>query len=291
MTAQGTPDGPIRRIAEHRLRATLYLGPIPSSQTNRMWRSEGEGIGMDLVEARSASRNDEGEWYDALRCQLVLSLLRSRNLRPRSVLDFGCGGAGVAMGLKVALPTARLAGYDPAIQEQDLTRMRADGLEGTATLTDLQQQAFDLVLVMDVLEHVSTPRDVLSDAIALVQPGGFVLLTVPAYRWLWSSHDEALGHVDRYTLPRLRSLSASAGSGWVERSAGYAFPSLLAGAAPVRLAERVTSRQRDHGSQMTDVSARLARALRRVGGWDLRLVGARSPAGLTCVQLLERARE
>lgn len=245
---------------------------------------------MDLVEARSASQADEGEWYDGLRCRLVLSLLRSQHLSPRSVLDFGCGSGGVALGLQEALPHARIVAYDPAMEDEDLTRMAAVGLSAAASSASLPGQSFDLVLVMDVLEHVTTPRDVLAQAMALVAPGGAILLTVPAYRWLWSSHDVALGHHDRYTLTRLRALSASADSRWVERTAGYALTSLLAGATPARLAERVVRRRRDHGSQMTDVSPALGSFLRRLGGWDLRLFGVRSPAGLTCVQLLERPR-
>ncbi len=60
---------------------------------------------------------------------------------------------------------------------------------------------YDLVLMLDVLEHIADDRGAAVLALEALRPGGYLLLTVPALPWLWSRHDEANAHVRRY-LPR-----------------------------------------------------------------------------------------
>jgi hypothetical protein len=63
-----------------------------------------------------------------------------------------------------------------------------------------------LVLLMDVLEHVPDDYRLLSDLLAAIPVGGYLLVTVPAELALWSKHDESFGHYRRYDRQRLARL-------------------------------------------------------------------------------------
>lgn len=106
----------------------------------------------------------------------------------------------------------------------------------------------DLVLLMDVLEHVDDDEGLLREYAAKVPAGGHFLITVPAFRCLWSGHDEFLGHKRRYTLSQLEQVVRSAGLE-IEQSAYY-FSLVLPIAAALRLAQRTHRTRHAAKSQM-----------------------------------------
>ena len=65
------------------------------------------------------------------------------------------------------------------------------------------QSSFDLITLLDVLEHIENDQEFLKNLKSYLKRGGFLLITVPAYKFLWSEHDEALGHFRRYTASEL----------------------------------------------------------------------------------------
>lgn len=65
-------------------------------------------------------------------------------------------------------------------------------------------ESFDLICLFDVLEHIEDDIAALSSLKGLLTDGGTVLVTVPAYRWLWSTHDLVLHHKRRYTSRELK---------------------------------------------------------------------------------------
>jgi len=68
------------------------------------------------------------------------------------------------------------------------------------------EELFDLVTALDVLEHIENDAEALTEWHRLLKPDGKLLLTVPAYQWLWSEHDESLHHYRRYTASSLHGL-------------------------------------------------------------------------------------
>jgi len=70
---------------------------------------------------------------------------------------------------------------------------------------------YDLVCLLDVLEHIADDGAALARVCTLLKPGGRLLVTAPAYRWLWSAHDSAHHHHRRYTAGNLRQRAAAAG--------------------------------------------------------------------------------
>jgi SAM-dependent methyltransferase len=73
------------------------------------------------------------------------------------------------------------------------------------------EERFDLICLFDVLEHIDADVETLAALAPRLASGGWLMLTVPAYAWLWSEHDEHLHHKRRYTARRLRAKIAAAG--------------------------------------------------------------------------------
>ena len=93
-----------------------------------------------------------------------------------------------------------------------------------------------LILATDVLEHLEDDRVALRELHRVAAPDGRLLATVPAYRWLWSQHDDAHHHFRRYTLRRLRDRLRA--TGWEPLAWSYFNTALLPPIAVVRLLAR-----------------------------------------------------
>ena len=69
---------------------------------------------------------------------------------------------------------------------------------GDATHLPLPDNAFDVALLLDVVEHFERPEPVVAEARRILRPGGLVVITVPAVQWLFSDYDRQVGHFKRY---------------------------------------------------------------------------------------------
>jgi len=150
------------------------------------------------------ARTQESHWWFAARRQILRTQLRQLQLpADADILEVGSGtGANVAMlaefGRVLGL---EMNGEAITLAEAASTgaRERVRFLHGRCP-EDLPAKAgsFDLICLFDVLEHIQNDRDTLAALLPLLRPGGRILLTVPAYQWMWSPHDEHLHHHRRY---------------------------------------------------------------------------------------------
>jgi SAM-dependent methyltransferase len=144
---------------------------------------------------------------------------------------------------------------------------------------------FDLITCHDVLEHIEDDRGALLELRRVARPGGVLLITVPAYPRLWSSHDELNRHCRRYTRPEL--LSRAAEAGWQPLRTTHFNALLLPVAAAWRLGERLPSRKSE--APPTSELVRTPRSLNWLLEQPLRAeaallrTGRRIPAGLSLV--------
>lgn len=187
---------------------------------------------------------EERHWWFRGRRAVIDALLDRVDGRTAPVLDVGCG-AGRNLQLYARLGSAH--GVDPSSRAVEFCRLR--GLEnvtvGTADALPFEPEQFGLVAATDVLEHVPEPGAALAEMARVAAPGATLLLTVPAYGWLWSDEDERLGHYRRYTLAKLRAEAAAAG--W-EPAAGTYFNTLML--APIALARRLARQRRGNTSEL-----------------------------------------
>jgi SAM-dependent methyltransferase len=132
---------------------------------------------------------EDRHWWYRGRWAVVEALLSRTELpaEPR-ILDAGCGTGGnlvkfgrigVASGVE---PSAEAVGF---CRERGLERVQQAGLESLP----FEDDSFDLVAATDVVEHVAAEQQALRELRRVTASGGAMLLTVPAYMWLWSSED------------------------------------------------------------------------------------------------------
>jgi SAM-dependent methyltransferase len=81
-----------------------------------------------------------------------------------------------------------------------------DALDNAVARGDLARGSFDAVVLINVLEHVDDDAGMLGTLRDLLEPGGMLLLFVPALQWLFGSLDTLVGHRRRYAKPGLRAL-------------------------------------------------------------------------------------
>lgn len=145
-------------------------------------------------------------WFTARRAILAAELGRLGLPRDAAILEAGCGtGGNLEMlgrfGAVVAVePDAEARAY---AHERSGVAVHAGRLPGP--LPELGGP-FDLVAAFDVVEHVDDDAATVSALGRLARPGGHVVITVPAYQWMWSGHDVRHHHKRRYTAPACRAL-------------------------------------------------------------------------------------
>lgn len=146
-------------------------------------------------------------WWWRARERVVLAQLD--RVRPpggwRRALDVGCGDGLLFPALRGY--AACVEGVEP---DADLVT-RAAREDGTIHVRPFDSSfapghAFDLALFLDVLEHLDDPDAVVAHAASLMESGGTLLVTVPAFMHLWTTHDDINHHRTRYTRSRLTAL-------------------------------------------------------------------------------------
>ncbi len=182
---------------------------------------------MDLSERRGASSRRH-PWEKA-RAGFFRRVLRQARpySRPLTVLDVGAGDGYLATELFAELPPgSRLSCFDLNYSDADSATYGAAAPPGLSFVRDRPREAFDVILLLDVMEHVPDDdaflRDLTGENLA---EGGTVVVSVPALQSLFSKHDEALGHHRRYSPSDLRRVVAA--NGLVVQKAGGLFHSLL----------------------------------------------------------------
>ena len=147
--------------------------------------------------------------YAQTKYDILLEHLAGR--RGLRVLNAGCGSGELSLRLAAAGHT--VVGIDPEPRYIELARRNAVAYPGAdcsfavSSIEDYWGEAdFDCAVATDVLEHIADDRTAFRRLVELVRPGGLVLLTVPAGRWLFGHHDEMLGHFRRYSPAELRAL-------------------------------------------------------------------------------------
>ncbi len=225
---------------------------------------------------------DRHWWFEGRRV-ILRRLLEAQGVSG-PVLEVGCGN-GANLGMLEAF------GQITAVEPDDGDRARAaargigDVLPGSLPDGLAVDGPFGIVLALDVIEHV---EDDLASVIAmrgLLGPGGHLVLTVPAYPWLWSNHDRVNGHFRRYTRRTLSTLLARADMR-IERLS-YFNSFLLAPIAAVRLLGRLIG-QDGAGTGLPPGSINMA--LLKLLGFEARLLGRSNlPVGVSLVAIARRA--
>jgi 2-polyprenyl-3-methyl-5-hydroxy-6-metoxy-1,4-benzoquinol methylase len=151
-------------------------------------------------------------WWFVARRKLITQLVRGEagGRADVRILDVGCG---TGANLDALRRYGESFGVDLSSDAIEHCRMR--GLKDLAIsrLENLSysSNSFDIITALDVLEHVDDDLTAMGELYRICRPGGMLLVTVPAYGFLWSEHDEALHHRRRYAEYELRNKLTVAG--------------------------------------------------------------------------------
>jgi SAM-dependent methyltransferase len=180
-------------------------------------------------------------WEVARARFFVAALARAGQLARRvDVLDVGAGDGYFAGQLARRLPEgSRIVCYEPGYADEHLARLaRATGDARISFARVLPERRFDLIMLMDVLEHVPDDRAFLGDLVARrLQPGAHTLVSVPAWPSLFTRYDVIVAHHRRYRPRQLADVLRA--SGLSVQTSGGLFHSLLVPRIAEKLAERL----------------------------------------------------
>lgn len=186
------------------------------------------------------ARIQDTHWWFVGRREIISSVLRAHldgeaGAEPR-ILDVGCG-TGANLGLLRRFGTVQGVDSEPAAVE--FCRRCGESVVQHAPDQRLpfSDASFELVTLLDVIEHVRDDRDLLGEARRVLVPGGRVLVTVPAYPWMWGAQDRIAHHYRRYTRGRL--VASLFGAGFDLLRSSYFNTLLFPPIAVVRLARRL----------------------------------------------------
>jgi SAM-dependent methyltransferase len=169
---------------------------------------------MQADEYRKLAETEDRMWYfRALHRRRAHWLKRLLPAGPARVLDAGCGTGGFIKVMRATHAAWQVSGVDLSPVACGLARERT-GVEitaGSVTALPFADGAFDAITTGDVIYHVEDVAAALREFARCVRPGGVVLVNEPAYRWLWSYHDDATAGQHRFTRPELVALFRAAG--------------------------------------------------------------------------------
>jgi SAM-dependent methyltransferase len=169
---------------------------------------------MNPIAYEEMAEVEGNHWWFSGRRAILRDVIRTLGLgKSAQILEVGAGTGG---NLEMLAEFGTVA----AVEMDDHARSMA--LEKTRGRFDIRAGSFpdavpsfatdfDLICLFDVLEHIDSDVETLGAIRNLLAKRGRVLLTVPAYQWMWSSHDAFLHHKRRYSAAHLRSVAASAG--------------------------------------------------------------------------------
>jgi SAM-dependent methyltransferase len=118
-------------------------------------------------------------------------------------------GAGTGIIMKVLERFGKVCGVELSLEAiRFLKRRNLESLVRSDANEALpfRNEAFSVVTCLDVLEHLDKDFDLIQEMFRICKPGGYVILTIPAFQAFWSAHDKVLHHRRRYTKARLLAI-------------------------------------------------------------------------------------
>jgi len=169
---------------------------------------------MEAQVYREIQQIEQAHWWYVARRTIVfdLALRRADALSRPRILDIGCG-TGFNVAYLHSLGFTRVVGVDVAPEALEFCRSRhlTALVQADATRAPFLDGTFDMILALDVIEHIEDDVAAIRGLAKLLAPGGVLLIFTPAFQFLWGHQDEISQHFRRYTAGELRSKIEEAG--------------------------------------------------------------------------------
>lgn len=241
---------------------------------------------MDRKIYEQMAKLDADHWWFTARRRILADLIRrvARPPKDARILELGCGtGHNLTMlGQFGTVDASELDDTARAIASERLGKpVKAAALPDVSMF---EAGSYDLIALLDVLEHVPDDAASLTSIMSLLKPGAPLLLTVPINPWMWSAHDVAHHHHRRYRQREIETLATRAG---YQIDLISPFNTLLyPPIAAVRLLGKMTGKE---SSDDAMPSPGVNRLLGSIFGLEKNLIGrVPMPFGVSLVAVLRR---
>lgn len=168
---------------------------------------------MNNNEIKKMADLENNYWWHQGKIYLIETLVQRYfpEKEDLQILEIGCGTGGLT---KHLVKYGKVTGFD--ISEDAIEYCKSAGLKDVF-VQDMNtfnpqnyQEKYDLVLALDVLEHIQDDVGAMKKVYQILKNNGLFIINVPAHKFLWSEHDEALEHKRRYhSLELTRKLKDS----------------------------------------------------------------------------------
>jgi SAM-dependent methyltransferase len=239
---------------------------------------------MDRSIYDAMAAQDSVHWWYVARRDVLHDLISREISLPANarILEIGCG-TGHNLSMLAKFGTVEGSELDPASRAMAIERFGP--VIGDARLPDLEgveHGRYDMVALLDVLEHVEDDVAALKGIAKRLKPGGKILITVPQYQWMWSGHDVANHHFKRYSKKSFRAAVAASG---LELQMLSSFNSLL---FPLAAASRAAAKIRHReGSDDSLPPPPINGLFRTIFGLERHLIGrVPLPPGVSLAAIL-----
>jgi ubiquinone/menaquinone biosynthesis C-methylase UbiE len=161
---------------------------------------------MKSYEFKQLHDAEQSYWWHVGRLIIIKKqlqqLIKAGLPKNAKILNIGAGTGGTIATLEGFGEVTNADIASTAITYLRQSGYRADRLNGIKL--PYRDHEFDLIVGLDVLEHIERDDLALVEWCRVLKPNGYMMLTVPAYQWLWSAHDNVMAHFRRYSLRSLR---------------------------------------------------------------------------------------
>lgn len=188
---------------------------------------------MDLVELSKVKEEKfKRHPWELARARILLFFLHKFISETSTIADIGSGDAFIAKNTAVNFPHSFVLAVDKNYSGDIIQTLKYNSPKNIYFVSDISEihqptSSIDAFILMDVIEHIANPQNFLTHikSFTSINHSSCFIITVPAFQFLFSKHDTALGHYKRYSRKSLHKLMSSLG--FKIQYSGYFFCTLL----------------------------------------------------------------
>ena len=150
-------------------------------------------------------KNQKTHWWFSVRRELISKFIKRYSKKKKlKILDYGCGSG---TNIKALTKFGDVYCYEKDKRTLDYLSSEYKEDKKVTIIKNLKRQIkYDLIVLADVLEHIKEDSNALKTLKKFLKPQGQILITVPAYNFLFSKKDEVLKHFRRYGYNEIKNL-------------------------------------------------------------------------------------
>ena len=236
---------------------------------------------MDLKETEILGDGIADHWYYSSKAKMLETVISP--ISKTKILDIGAGSAFFSKYLLQNTSAQECMCLDISYPSNSQTT-----LDGKPIYFCKESEPYnaDLVLLMDVLEHIPDDISFLKMFVEQLPAGTNFLITVPAFQFLWSGHDVFLEHQRRYTLKGLVDVVQQCGL--IPQKQFYFYGLVFPLAVITRLADRLSDQNQEPQSKLIKHHPLMNWLLKKICAMELHFMSLNRLAGLSVVCLAKK---